>query len=129
RYLPGRAILGSILVHSAVICGLLTISVSADFKEFNRPSLRVTMVNLKDPNYRLYLPVLMGADPPPASEPDRGSLSVETKPNGPSDDRTSRLSYPGPQPIVSDFPNPTNHIQTILQPALTQPPVLPPPLM
>ena len=129
RYLPGRAILGSILVHTTVICGLLTISASADFKELKRPPLRVTMVNLKDPNYRLYLPVLMGADPPPASEPDRSSLSVESKPNLTSDDRTSRLSYPGPQPIVSDFPNPTNHIQTILQPTLTQPPVLPPPLM
>lgn len=50
RYLPGRAILGSILVHSAVIYGLLVVSVSVDFTEPKRPPLRVTMVNLKDPN-------------------------------------------------------------------------------
>ena len=48
RYLPGRAILGSILVHSAVI--YYWFSVSVDFTEPKRPPLRVTMVNLKDPN-------------------------------------------------------------------------------
>src|SRR5262249_43295533 len=39
------------------------------------------------------------------------------------------LTYPGPQPIVSDVSNPTNSIQTILQPALKDPPILPPPLI
>src|SRR5215472_7337083 len=57
RYLPGRSILCSILVHSLVVYGLLFISASANFAEPPYRPLRVTMVNLKDPNYKLYLPV------------------------------------------------------------------------
>ena len=129
RYLPGRGIVWSILGHSAVIYGLLFIPVSAHFTEPVYQPLRVTMINLRDPNYRLYLPVLMGADPPPERAPETASSVVETKSNVTSDDRASRLSYPGPQPIVSDFPKPTNHIQTILQPALNDPPTLPPPII
>jgi Gram-negative bacterial TonB protein C-terminal len=126
RYLPGRGILWSLLVHSIVIYGLLFISVSADFMEPPRPRVRVTMIDLKDPNYRLYLPVLMGADPPAATQANAGPRVSDIKPG--ASNPTKGLSYPGPQPIVSDFPNPTNRIQTILQPALEDPPVLPPPL-
>ena len=38
------------------------------------------------------------------------------------------LSYPGPQTIISDPPNPTNSIQTVLQPDIENPPVLIPPI-
>src|SRR5262245_50011186 len=118
RYLPGRGILCSILVHSFVVYGLLFVSASANFIEPPYPPMRVTMVNLKDPNYKLYLPVLLGADPPPP----------ETREPAPPPERPNEFSYPGPQRIISDFPKPTNRIQTILQPALKDPPVVPPPL-
>ncbi|MGH7536331.1 MAG: hypothetical protein ACREMG_12250, partial [Gemmatimonadales bacterium] len=42
--------------------------------------------------------------------------------------RKGGLVYPGPQPIVSNPPNPTNRIQTILQPDLPKPPELKVPL-
>ncbi len=38
------------------------------------------------------------------------------------------LVYPGPQEVVSDPPEPTNDIQTLIQPALKNAPILPPPL-
>ena len=38
------------------------------------------------------------------------------------------LVYPGPQEVVSDPPEPTNDIQTLIQPALKKAPILPPPL-
>jgi hypothetical protein len=38
------------------------------------------------------------------------------------------LVYPGPQEIVSDPPVPTNNIQTLIQPALKNAPILAPPL-
>src|SRR5262249_49126065 len=129
RYLPGRGILWSILVHSIVIYGLLFTSLSAGVTEAKRPRFRVTMVNLKDPNYRLYLPVLLGANAPTSTQADAGSEVLEKKPNIPLADRKKSSTYPGPQPIVSDVPNPTNSIQTILQPAMKDPPILPPPLI
>jgi hypothetical protein len=86
------------------------------------------MVNLKDPNYRLYLPVLLSAKAPTTTQADAGSEVLEKKPNITLADRKKSLTYPGPQLIVSDVSNPTNSIQTILQPALKDPPVLPPPI-
>ncbi len=41
---------------------------------------------------------------------------------------TKGLVYPGPQAVVSDPPEPTNEIQTLIQPALKNAPILPPPL-
>ena len=38
------------------------------------------------------------------------------------------LSYPGPQPILSNPPDPTNRIQTVLQPSIEDPEILVPPL-
>src|SRR5262245_1800175 len=127
RYMPGRGILYSILVHSMVIYGLLFVSVSANFTEAPYRPVRVTMVNLRDPNYKMYLPVLFGADPPQTDAP-KGPKVSEPEPKRAPVVRSTGFSYPGPQPIVSDFPNPTNRIQTILQPALQDPPIVPPPL-
>ncbi len=46
----------------------------------------------------------------------------------PQASNTKGLSYPGPQTIISDPPNPTNSIQTVLQPDIENPPVLIPPI-
>ena len=61
-YLPGRGLLCSLVVHVVVCFGLLSLSTSGSL-ERRRPAMRVTMINLKDPNYRLYLPILGGGEP------------------------------------------------------------------
>src|SRR5262245_27848944 len=105
--------------------GVAFVSVSASFIEPPRPPVKVTMVNLRDPNYKMYLPVLLGADPPPAAGTAEEGRTPKAETTALPLDRPRGLSYPGPQPIVSDFPNPTNRIQTILQPALKDPVILP----
>ncbi len=50
--------------------------------------------------------------------PKRGGASPAPAPKG------GGLVYPAPQPVVSNPPNPTNRIQTILQPDLVNPPEL-----
>jgi hypothetical protein len=92
------------------------------------PPIRVTVINLKDPNYRLYLPVLFGADPPENAVAKEELKEPAPQPVKRSASPRKGFSYPGPQPILSDFPKPTNRIQTLLQPALIDPPTLPPPL-
>jgi hypothetical protein len=84
------------------------------------------MVNLRDPVDVFYLPVLRDTSPSPAPED-----ALEPAPKEPvvaSAPRTKRLVYPGPQPIFSDFPEPTNRFQTVLQPDLKNPTILPLPL-
>ena len=86
------------------------------------------MIDLKDPNYRLYLPVLYGAEYPNSAVQEDEPKPAPNKPAALSVNLAAGFSYPGPQPIVSDFPKPTNLIQTLLQPKLLDPPTLPPPL-
>src|SRR5439155_14473648 len=75
----------------------------------------------------LYLPAM--GDRPHKGEPEPGSKpNDKSAPVAPAP-RTRGLSYPGPQPIVSDFEHPTNSIQTVLQPALPNPAILKPPLL
>jgi hypothetical protein len=75
----------------------------------------------------MYLPLLNGGSLG-MSFPARKAEKSPEKPSIAAAPSIKGLSYPGPQPIVSDPPKPTNTIQTLLQPALKAPPVLPPPL-
>jgi hypothetical protein len=127
RYLPGRGLLCSLLVHGMTLSGLLLLSLSARSAQQYLPRLRVTTINLRDPNYRLYLPILLGADPGLAI-PKEG-INSHQGPIAASARGVKGFSYPGPQPFISDVPNPTNRVQTVLQPALENPPSLPPPLL
>jgi hypothetical protein len=54
--------------------------------------------------------------------PKRGGSSPAPAP------KQGGLVYPAPQPVISNPPNPTNRIQTILQPELVKPPELRVPL-
>jgi TonB family protein len=127
RYLPGGGLLGSLFVHGAILSGLLLLSSQVRATQQYRAHVRVTIVNLKDPNYRLYLPILLSghaelAAPKEglASRPERVAAPVPT---------VKGFSYPGPQPFISDVPKATNSVQTVLQPALQNLPTLPPPLL
>lgn len=74
----------------------------------------------------MYLPILGSSDR--GMGPQEDKLGDLKKPSAPTPPRTKGLSYPGPQPILSDPPEPTNRIQTLLQPALENPPILKPPM-
>ena len=80
----------------------------------------------------MYLPLLGGGHEGMGSEgrgfPGGGLPARRKGPPAASAPGKKGLSYPGPQRILSDFLNPTNRSQTLLQPALVKPPVLPPPL-
>jgi hypothetical protein len=115
------------MVHVIVFSGLLFMKLPASFAERPRLRERATIINLRDPNYRLYLPILLGGAP---VSPPNGKASMDLRPEAPaSAGKTKGFSYPGSQPITSDFPEPTNRIQTVLQPKLTIRPILPPPLL
>jgi len=113
HYRPFRGIALSMGVHASLLTLLITLPMLIpDVDE--RPRLEEAIIldadDLKDV---LYLP-LLGSPPPPKTAANRD----ETKPSAPAKEG---LSYPGPQPILSEFPVPTNHTQTILQPALKNP--------
>src|SRR5262245_1646499 len=127
RYLPGGGLLGSLLVHIAILSGLMVLSSQVRANQRYRPRVRVTTVNLKDPNYKLYLPMLLAgradlvpSKESPVSRPERAAGIAQP---------VKGFSYPGPQPFISDVPAPTNSVQTVLQPALQNLPTLPPPLL
>ena len=125
-HLPGYGLIFSVLFHALVLSGLIFIPPYVSVPRL--PPLRVTMIDLKDPNYRLYLPVLYGAEYPNSAVQEDEPKPAPNKPAARSVNLAAGFSYPGPQPIVSDFPKPTNRIQTLLQPKLLDPPTLPPPL-
>src|SRR5262249_8267836 len=63
----------------------------------------------------IYFPTLESKPEPRPEEPEHAN---------PRDLATKGLTYPGPQAIVSDVPDPTNNFQTLLQPSLVKPPVI-----
>jgi Gram-negative bacterial TonB protein C-terminal len=122
HYMPGRGLLYSFLVHEVILFGFLFLFGPGLVKA--RPTERVAWIDLKKPLV-LYLPNLGGGDAgdtPEEKKAEAPRKAVAAKPTG------KGLIYPGPQPIRSDFPNPTNSIQTLLRPTLKNLPILPPPL-
>jgi hypothetical protein len=91
----------------------------------------MVMIDLNDPLSVMYLPVFDGGRP----EGGGRRVSVERAGQGrsgasnPPSTTTQGFSYPGPQTIISDVPEPTNRFQTLLQPGLENPPILEPPLL
>ena len=124
--MPGRGLLYSILVHEIIFFGMLLLSMSNLF-EPSRPPERDMMVSLQERADALYLPILGGGNP--GEGRTGGGLDAGRKaPSVASAPTTKGFSYPGPQPILSDFPKPTNTFQTVLRPELKNPATLPPPL-
>ena len=121
---PGRGLLYSFLVHEIAFFSLMVIP-SMDY--FRKPIMveeQLLAIDLSTPDRRIYFPRLSerdeteGAKPKTEKEPVADTAALRTK----------GLTYPGPQPIISDPPNPTNRIQTLLQPALQNPPVIQAPI-
>jgi hypothetical protein len=126
-YFPGRGVFYSICIHIAVFVSLIFLTL---FRSIPDPPLvanQMAFIRPHFPKVLMYLPLLE-----PAGQFIRFPAPKEkTSPRRAPESRapeTKGLSYPGPQKIVSDPPNPTNMIQTILQPDIERPQILVPPL-
>jgi hypothetical protein len=132
-YFPARGIPYSILIHALVLSVLILLRVSHALPAAQPPSApKAVVIDSAESRVVMFLPLLGGGSQGKGSEGlglPGGGLKARRKgpPAAPAPGRKG-LSYPGPQPILSDFPQPTNLSQTLLQPALKNPPTLPPPL-
>jgi hypothetical protein len=119
RHFPGRGVLYSVLVHEIIFFGILFLPL---FIAGKRPSSRLELlgtIDLQKPVDVLYLPAI----PDAASE-----LVAENEFSRPTPNHKG-ITYPGPQQIDSSFQDPTNFIQTVLQPEIKTPMILKPPLL
>ena len=132
---PGRGLLYSFLAHEIAIFAMLTVATATQLSREYRRAQEIW----KAPEKRLtyLLPELgggsSGEEPAPAipatkSVGAQGLAPLPEEPAAPAAPAKPGLVYPAPQPIVSNPPNPTNRIQTILQPELVNPPTLQVPL-
>ena len=126
-YFPARGVPYSLLIHGIVFLVLVTLRVAhGPTGRFTLPE-RATVIKSDEPRVVMFLPILgggsQGMGQPGGGPKGRGKATPVVAASS-----RKGLSYPGRQPIVSDVPNPTNRIQTLLQPALRNPPVLQPPL-
>jgi Gram-negative bacterial TonB protein C-terminal len=118
RLFPGWGLFYSALLHAALVSGIVSWTTLFPRRvELAPKHWELTMLS-KDV---LYLPQLGGGSPggggggahkQTTSDVRQGSLAAESKPG---------VTYPGRQAIVSNPPNPTNHVQTVLQPELLDP--------
>ena len=101
----------SLLVHEIVLLGVLAASIWIVPKAKPRPPELVGMINVREHRDIIYFPAIVHESPPAPAVKSPG------------------FSYPGPQTIISDVPETTNRILTVLQPAIQNPPILKPPLL
>jgi hypothetical protein len=119
RHFPGKGILCSVLLHETIFFALLLLPLYVAGL-VNPPRLEVIgTINLRKPVDVVYFPVIPSVAPAPAVQHQLSGTEAGRK----------RVTYSGPQQIVSNFQEPTNFIQTILQPAIPKPAILKPPLL
>lgn len=124
-YWPARGIVYSLLVHTMLFSALLYISISGVLAPSPLRAERRPDGERLDLREVIYLPVLGPGDAGQAP----GELGEgEEVPSVASARPPEGLSYPGPQPIVSEVPDPTNSFQTVLRPALEDPELIEPSL-
>jgi len=121
--LPVRGLFLSAVAHELAIVAVLFFSFA--LSRTHLPASRVFngTIKLSDAKGVIYLPVLGGGGE--GSGHKGGSPGVSSKESSPAPSRSSKgIAFPGPQPILSNPPNPTNQRQTIIQPAKEKPKVL-----
>lgn len=146
-YFPIRTLPFSIVYHIAIFCVVFYLQVTF-FAAENARLLQGRMeASRNEPVIVMFFPILgsdlLFEDPPapkpkeqpeappkeqPEAAPKEPPGASAKEPVSASNPSEKGLVYPGPQPIVSDPPDPTNQIQTLLQPALEDPEILAPPL-
>ena len=122
-YLPARGLFLSAVAHELVIVVIFLFSFA--LSRTHLPASRVFngTIKLSDAKGVIYLPVLGGGGE--GSGHKGGSTGVSSKESSPAPSRSSKgIAFPGPQPILSNPPDPTNQRQTIIQPAREKPKVL-----
>jgi hypothetical protein len=117
--LPGRGLVYSFLTHELIVAILLFWPAIPGRDLPHRQPIDESA----DSGEVIYLPNLGGGSEGNGYQ-GGGSLIQRKGAAVDATRATEGFSYPGPQPILSDAPKPTNHIQTILRPALKNPPVL-----
>ncbi len=128
-YFPSRGLAGSLILHTAALTVLALL-----FPRFHVPieGIPLEPLSRSDPGggtMVVYLPSVGGGHRGGGKGGGSGSDSPRQGPPRPTAPAGGKgLVYPGPQLIHSDSPNPTNRIQTLLQPELKDPPILSPPL-
>src|SRR5229473_2584571 len=122
-YRPGRGLLYSVIAHEIALFSIFFLSFSYRYVHHPRPPDLTQVIDLTNPKQVIYLPTLGGGSE--GNGQAGGGPEVSPKVSSAAPARSSKgLSYPGPQPILSDPPKPTNRVQTVLQPALVNPPIL-----
>ncbi|HYU46889.1 MAG TPA: hypothetical protein VEK84_12030 [Terriglobales bacterium] len=120
-YVAGRSLAFSVILHQLA---LLAILLWGRFVFVHTPSLMINPpLEITRSDSVLYLPTLGGGGE--GGGRAGGGSSDATEVSSGLRARSRRgFAYPGPQPMVSSPPRATLGIQTILQPALTNPPLL-----
>jgi len=146
-YFPIRTLPFSIVYHLAAFCFVFYLQVT-HFAFINTLLLPKTVETRRNvPKIVMFLPILGSGfpfeDPPIAKAKETPKAPAKESPKEPankspkaaakepaaaSSPSKKGLIYPGPQPILSNPPDPTNQIQTLLQPAIEDPVILAPPL-
>lgn len=118
---PGRGLVYSLLLHLIVILAILFHPARPAATPQPAKEWQVTML----PKDTIYLPALGGGSPGSGGAGSGPSSSSE-KAQTPSvaAQGSAGASYPGRQTVVSNPPNPTNRIQTLLQPRIPNLPIL-----
>ncbi len=131
-YFPYRGLPYSFLIHVLSFYGLSFIPIFPRFDPVPKPSEKIVMIDLDDPLDLMNLPDIFGGGVGAAGEeagpPGKGGGgSGPAGPTAPGRAPVRGFSYPGPKTVVSDFPEPTNRIQTLLQPGIDKLPTVNPP--
>ncbi len=124
-YFPGRGVIPSLVVHIVAVFGIFFFPLIHSLILPVPPFEKVVFIDLSEPQTVMYLPPYQGNRPQTPVRETEDSSEPSSTTTAPA---SEGLSYPGLQPILSDPPEPTNQIQTILQPKIENPEPLVPPL-
>src|SRR6185369_6390767 len=123
---PKRGLVYSFFVHTFGLASLLALPTLDNYRKPPPPPAdQLFVIDMESKSRLVYFPSLNSRDESEAPKrKGKESKDGEAEQAKARDLRTKGLSYPGPQAIVSDPTNPTNRFQTILQPALVDPPII-----
>jgi hypothetical protein len=113
-YLPARGLLCSIIGHELALFGLFLLFT------YGLPSLRPQkLITRSAQDHLIYLPDLGGGKE--GQKSPGGGPKAPQQPSAAPARASKGFAYPGPQPVLSDPPNPTNAFQTVMRPLLVHP--------
>ncbi|HTV53739.1 MAG TPA: hypothetical protein VMI06_02370 [Terriglobia bacterium] len=119
--IPGRGFLYSLILYAVVIPILIFLPVSRTLSHYEpAEQWKVTTLS-KD---TIFLPQLGGGSSGGITSGESAESPVTARPTTAAVTSKTGVTYPGAQTIVSNPPNPTNRVQTILQPGLKHRPTL-----